>query len=153
MIAECRSIRTAARLQCDVTFPKDITKLTWFCRFIERSLQPRKHCLLWVTTWGVWPSSENWHLYYRLRQSHSDQRLIHEAPGHMFLEFEAADLVSFVEIGQIAGWDMHLIPTICYGRVFISHDEWVEFAMDNPSETERIQVELGEVGFNVSSVT
>ena len=71
----------------------------------------------------------------------------------MFLEFEAADLVSFVEIGQIAGWDMHLIPTICYGRVFISHDEWVEFAMDNPSETERIQVELGEVGFNVSSVT
>jgi len=133
--------------------PKDITKLTWFSRFIERSLQPREHCLLWVTAWGVWPSSENWHLYYRLRQSYADQRLIHEAPGHLFLEFEGADLVSFVEIGVIAGWDMHLIPTIGYGRVFVSHDEWVEFAMDDPSETERIRVELSKVGLNVCSVT
>ena len=131
--------------------PKDIARLTWFCRFIERSLQPREHCLLWVTSWGVWPTSENWHLYYRLRQSHGDQRLIHEAPGHLFLEFEAADLVSFVEIGLIAGWDMHLIPTIGYGRAFVSHDEWVEFAMDNPSETERIKTELGKAGLNLHS--
>ena len=71
----------------------------------------------------MWPSSENWHLYYRLRQSHSDHRLIHEAPGHLFLEFEEADLVSFLEVGLIAGWDMHLIPTVGYGRVFVSHDE------------------------------
>ena len=141
----------SSAVRCDL--PKDITKLTWFCRFIERSIQPRKDCLLWVTTWGVWPSSENWHLYYRLRQSHGDQRLIHEAPGHLFLEFEAADLVSFVEIGLIAGWDMHLIPTIGYGRAFVSHDEWVEFAMDDPSETGRIRLELGKVGLNVRSVT
>jgi hypothetical protein len=131
----------------------NITKLTWFCRFIERSLQPREHCLLWVTTSGVWPSSENWHLYYRLRQSHGDQRLIHEAPGHLFLEFEAADLVSFVEVGLIAGWDMHLIPTIGYGRVFVSHDEWVEFAMDDPSETEKIKSELGNADLTFQLMT
>src|ERR1700687_135238 len=83
-------------VRCDLP---NITRLTWFCRFIERSLQPREHCLLWVTTWGVWPSSENWHLYYRLRQSHADHRLIHEAPGHLFLQFEEADLVSFIQIG------------------------------------------------------
>jgi hypothetical protein len=131
--------------------PKDVTKLTWICRFIERSLQPREHCLLWVTTWGVWPSSENWHLYYRLRQSHADQRLIHEAPGHLFLEFEEADLVSFIQIGLIAGWDMHLIPTIGYGRVFVCHDEWVEFAMDDPFETEKIKTELSKAGLNIHS--
>jgi len=67
------------------------------------------------------------------------------------LEFEAADLVSFVEIGLIAGWDMHLIPTIGDGRAFVSHDEWVEFAMDNPSETERIKTELGKAGLNLHS--
>src|ERR1700730_12279238 len=49
-------------VRCDL--PKDISKLTWFCRFIESSLRPREHCLLWVTRWGVWPTSENWHLYY-----------------------------------------------------------------------------------------
>jgi hypothetical protein len=70
----------------------------------------------------------------------------------LFLEFEVPDLVSFVEVGLIAGWDMHLIPTIGYGRVFLSHDEWVEFAMDDPSEAERIRVELGKVGLNVRSI-
>ena len=134
-------------VRCEV--PKDIARLTWFCRFIERSLQPREHCLLWVTTWGVWPSSENWHLYYRLRQSHADHRLIHEAPGHLFLQFEEADLVSYIQVGLIAGWDMHLIPTVGYGRVFCSHDEWVEFAMDNPSGTDEIRAELSKSGLNV----
>jgi hypothetical protein len=136
-------------VRCEV--PKDIARLTWFCRFIEQSLQPRVHCLLWVTTWGVWPSSENWHLYYRIRQSYSDQRLIHEAPGHLFLEFEAADLVSFVQIGLIAGWQMHLIPTAGYGRVFC-HDEWVDFAMDDSSETERIRDQLARAGLNLHSI-
>jgi hypothetical protein len=138
-------------VRCDI--PKDIAQLTWFCRFIERSLQPREHCLLWVTTWGVWPSSENWHLYYRLRQSHADHRLIHEAPGHLFLQFEEADLVSFIQVGLIAGWDMHVIPPIGYGRVFCSHDEWVEFTMDNPSGREEIKAGLSKAGLNVRPAT
>jgi len=132
-------------VRCDLS---NITKLTWFCRFIERSLQPREHCLLWVIVWGVWPSSENWHLYYRLRQSHGDKRLIHEAPGHLFLDFEEADLISFVEVGLICGWDMYLIPTAGYGRVFVSHDEWVEFAMNDPAATEKIRAELDKAGLN-----
>jgi hypothetical protein len=86
----------SAAVRCDL--PKDLAKLTWFCRFIEGSLQPRDHCLLWITEWGVWHSSENWHLYYRLRQSYADHRLLHEAPGHLFLKFEGPDLVSFVEM-------------------------------------------------------
>jgi hypothetical protein len=70
------------------------------------------------------------HLYYRLRQSYSDWRLLHEAPGHLFLKHEAVDLVSFLEVGILAGWDMHLLPTNGYGRAFVSHDEWVAFASD-----------------------
>jgi hypothetical protein len=110
--------------------PKSFTRLTWFCQHLERSLQPRDACLLWVTDWGVWPSSGNLHLYYRLRQSYSDWRLLHEAPGHLFLKYEAVDLVSFLEVGILAGWDMHLLPTDGYGRAFVSHDEWVAFASD-----------------------
>ncbi len=137
-------------VRCD--FPKSVPQLTWFCRFIERSLQPRQHCLLWVTTWGVWPSSENWHLFYRLRQSHAEHRLIHEAPGHLFLDFEEADLVSFIEISIINGWDMHLIPTVGYGRVFVSHDEWAEFAMDHREETEKIAADLKKAELKVYSI-
>lgn len=107
----------------------DLTQLTTFCRKLERSLQPREACLLWVTAWGIW-SSENFHLYYRLRQSYGDQRLLDEAPAHLFLDHEGADLVSFVQVGIICGWDMHLIPFVGYARAFVSHDEFVEFAAD-----------------------
>ncbi len=70
-------------VRCGV--PPDHSRLTWFCRHLEHSLQPRSDCLLWVTEYGVWPNSENGHLYYRLRESYGDRRLFHEAPGHLFL--------------------------------------------------------------------
>jgi hypothetical protein len=122
--------------------PTSVHRLAWFCRFIEAKLQPRNQCLLWVTSWGVWESSENWHLYYRLRQSYKDSRLLEEAPGHLFLEFETHDLVSFLQVGLTAGWDMHLLPSGGYSRAFMSHDGWVEFALVDATELEKIRVEL-----------
>jgi len=80
--------------------------------------------------WGIWGSSENLHLYYRVRQSYGDLRLLPEAPGHLFLSYEAADLVTFLQGGILCGWDMHLVPTVGYARAFVSHDEYVEFAAD-----------------------
>jgi len=106
-----------------------VPELTGFCRQLEQSLRPREACLLWVTDWGIW-GSENLHLYYRLRQSYGDHRLLDEAPAHLFLEYEAADLVSFLEVGVLCGWDMHLIPFVGYARAFVSHDEHVQFAAD-----------------------
>lgn len=123
-----------------------ISQIAWFCQFIEVSLRPRDRCLLWVTEWRVWPSSENWYLYYRLRQSYRDHQLIEEASGHLFLDYEASDLISFLQVGLIAGMDMHLIPTVSYGRVFISHDEWVEFAMQDALELDNIKADLVKAG-------
>jgi hypothetical protein len=113
--------------------PQTPGQVAWLCRFISSCLDPRESCLLWVSEWGVWPSSENWHLYYRVRQSYADQRLLHEAPGHLFLDYEDADLVSFLELGILSGWDMHLLPVLKYGgadaaRAFLSHDEWVSLS-------------------------
>jgi hypothetical protein len=118
---------SAGELNVTSPIPHEHAKLTWLSRHIEQSLQPRSKCLLWVTTWGVWPSSENWHLYYRLRQSYGDQRLLHEAPGHLFLDYEAGDLVSFIEVAILCGWDAHLLPTAGHARVFFSHDAFIEF--------------------------
>jgi hypothetical protein len=108
-------------------------RLAWFCQHLEQSLQPRGGCLLWLTEWGVWPSSENWHLYYRLRQSYGDQRLLHEAPGHLFLGYEAPELVSFLQVALLCGWGGHLLPVAGFARAFVSHDEFVEFAADDPA--------------------
>jgi hypothetical protein len=102
---------------------------TAFCRLLEQTLQPREACLLWVTDWGVW-GSENLHLYYRLRQSYGELRLLEDAPAHLFLNYEAPDLISFLQVGLLCGWDMHLIPAVGYARLFVSHDEFVEFVAD-----------------------
>lgn len=125
----------------DRPLPKGRAQLTRFCRHVEQFLQPRTGCLLWVTVWGVWPSSENMHLYYRLRQSYGDMRLLHEAPGHYFLDFEGPDLVSFLELALLSGWDAHLLPVTGYARAFVSHDEFIDFASDphNPKIAEAFE--------------
>jgi hypothetical protein len=108
-----------------------VEQIAWFARLIETALQPRDRLLLWVTQCGVWPTGENWHLYYRLRESYGDHRLLDEAPGHLFLNYESADVVSFVQLGLLSGWDMHLTPSFGYGLVFASHDAWVDFALQD----------------------
>jgi len=118
-------------VRCRLT--NDSGQELWLARFIAQSLSPRSACLLWVTETGVWASSENWHLYYRLRQSYQNFQLIEESPGHLFLDYEEADLVSFLQIGILSGWDMHVVPELSYGggdhaRAFLSHDEWMVLA-------------------------
>jgi hypothetical protein len=111
--------------------PRNYTQSTWFCRHLENSLRPFDACLLWVTEWGVWHGSENLHLYYQLRRGYGDLRLLREAPATLFHDFETAELVSFIQLGILCGWDVHLIPVVGYSRAFLSHDEYVEFAADD----------------------
>lgn len=115
-----------------VSIPRDFTVLLHFCRTLERALLHRRSCLLWVTESEIWNSGVNWHLYYRLRQSYGDRRLLDEAPGHLFLDYEAPDFVTFLQFAILAGFDAHIIndPT-GYSRAFLSHDEFVEFAADD----------------------
>lgn len=126
--------------------PPAASRHLWFARRIEDALNPWGRCLLWVLTWGVWQSSENWHLYYKLRQSSGDPRLLEEAPGHLFLDFEAADLVTFIQVALSAGWDFQLLTSEDYARAFISHDEWIELALKDSKELEQISRNLVQAG-------
>jgi hypothetical protein len=65
------------------------TRLTGLSGFIASYLEPFDECLLWVTLSGVWGSSENLHLYYRVRESYGDRRQLAAAPGHLFAKHEA----------------------------------------------------------------
>lgn len=86
-----------------------------------------------MVEYGVWPSSENWHLYYRIRHSYADERLLHEAPGHPFLDYEESDFVTYLQLVLTNGWDAEILPQLTYGgaaaaRAFVSHDEFVILA-------------------------
>jgi len=135
--------------------PQAPHQLAWLCRFISRSLMPRHVSLLWIKEFGTFPSTENLHLYYRLRQSYSDHRLLDEAPGHFFLEHEAADLETFLLVGIINGWEMHLFPELAYGesdtaRAVIAHDnEWIALYHRDRSTVQEWQKEIEQASYTV----
>lgn len=97
-----------------VPFPSQHSYVA-FSRAISGCIDPRSSCLLWVVQHGVWPSSENWHLYYRIRHSYADQRLLHEAPGHLFLDYEGSDFVTYLQLVITNGWDAEILPQLTYG--------------------------------------
>ncbi len=144
-----RDLRKPHRLKCE--FPASFTQMLWFSRRIEAALQPRDSCLVWVTGWGIFPSNENLHLFYRFRQTYGDLRLLHEAPGHVCLNYESAEVVTLVHLGMLFGWDLHLIPAAAYARAFVSHDESVEIAFDHDAQMQATMKELQAGGLVVSS--
>lgn len=110
-----------------ISYPQEHYRLFYFAHWIATSLTYRQPTLLWLTEWGIWPSSENWHLYHKLRQSYGDMGLLHERPGHLFLQHEAEDLASFLQLSMLNGWGGYVLPQIDYVSAFFSHDEFVDF--------------------------
>ncbi len=124
-------------------YPREPYRMFYIAHWIATELTYRMPALLWVTEWGIWPSSENWHLYYRLRQSHGDHRLLDEAPGHLFLEYETEDLASFLQLSMLNGWGGYVLTHANYANALFSHDEYLDFYSANQNMLAKIQKALG----------
>jgi hypothetical protein len=92
---------------------------------IVRHLSDQDSFLLWPVEYGIWPSLENLHLYYRVRMSYGDTRNLIDAPGHYFLPYENADLLTFLDLTIRLGWGAHLITSAPLPSCFLSHDGWL----------------------------
>jgi hypothetical protein len=111
-------------------YPARLGGLCFAAQWIAAEQTYRSPALLWITDWGTWPSSENWHLYYKLRQSYGDQRLLEEAPGHLFLGYETEDLASFLQLAMLNGWDGYLFTEANYVNLRFGHEEYLYFYAD-----------------------
>jgi hypothetical protein len=69
---------------------------------------------------------------YRLRSSYGESRQLSDAPGHLFLKHEGADLATFIQLSVANGWDFHLLPAPAWKGAFVSHDEALDFYTDDP---------------------
>jgi hypothetical protein len=83
--------------------------------------------LLWITEFKIWPSSENWNLYYRLRGSYGDTASLYDRPGHVFSSDEVDDLTSFLQLSALFGWGGYLLSEANSVNCFFSHDEFIDF--------------------------
>ena len=140
-----RELTQPFRFHC--LFPPTFPQLLFFSRCIESTLRPSENCLVWITDHGIFPSNENHHLYYRLRQSYGDGRLLHEAPGHLCLDYEQPEVVTLIYLCLLFGWDAHLLPSTGYSRAFISHNEWaqVDFVSESLFNDTRHSLEAANV--------
>ena len=86
------------------------------------------------------------HLFYRLRQTYGETRLLHEAPGHLCLDGESAEVVTLIHLAILFGWDLHLLPTAGHSRAFVCHDEWVEVGFDHERPGQELMNELQDGG-------
>ena len=125
-------------LHLRIPYPRQSSRLFYIAHWVATQLTYRMPTLLWITEWGIWPSSENWHLYYRLRRSYGDHCLLQEAPGHLFLEHEAEDLASFFQLSMLNGWGGYVLTDANYSNLFFSHDEFLDFYSDNQGVMDEI---------------
>jgi len=126
-----------------IEYPPEPHKVFFLAHWVASELTYRRPTLLFITEWGIWPSSENWHLYYKLRQTYGDNRLLHEAPGHLFLEPEAEDLASFLQLSILNGWGGYVLTEADYVNAFFSHDEYIDFFGDEAANLTHIRTALG----------
>jgi hypothetical protein len=132
-------------LRCAIPFDR----LRWFSRLIVTSCETFDSCLLWPSGQGIWSSCENLHLYYRLRQTYGDHRLLSEAPGHLFLNYEFEDLATFTQLCLMFLWDTYLLTNLNYVSVLFSHDEFVEFRSKDETLLEPIRKDLVAAGIEI----
>lgn len=85
--------------------------------------------LVWFADWAAWPSGQRMHVFERFLASYGETRPLIETPAFLFAEQEYEDLLSFVTLGVLFSWDVHVVASEGRTRLlFYSHDEvgWIE---------------------------
>ena len=80
--------------------------------------------LLWVTTWGVWPSSEHMPLALGLRRGLGESRHVKDAPGCLARLGQDDDALSVLVVAVLFLWDCWMLAGDGKTAAFLSHDEW-----------------------------
>jgi len=127
-------------------------RLFWLSQRLVASLEYWEEALLWVVLSGIWPSSENTHLYYRIRQSYGDQRHLDQAPAHLALRHEGEDLTTLLHLCMMFGWEALLFTGHDYARVFVSHDEYGEIAVPEGNSFDNLRSALESAGVKVETL-
>ena len=105
--------------------PSDAGRRIALARLLWEAATPYPgEALLWITEWGVWASGEHMPLARQLRERFGEDRLLKEAPGHVFAAGEDDVALSFLVIALLFLWDAWLITARGEVAIFMSHDEY-----------------------------
>lgn len=105
--------------------------------------------LVWVVEFGIWPSSENRHMYYQLRRSYGDSGKLNEAAGHLFDAQEREACITFLHLALEFGWGVYIISKPLNRWIFASHDGWARVVRRSTDTDALKDVEAWSVPYDV----
>jgi hypothetical protein len=85
------------------------------------------------------------HLYYRLRESYGERRLLHEAPAQLCQKHEREDLATLIWLALLFGWDAYRLPDSDQLAIFFSHDELLELYSRNAEQRAEVSTRLTQM--------
>ena len=109
---------------CSFSMPVDTGRKTALARSICHSLDVTSPGLLWITAWGIFPSSENVETFNGYRRSLGEDRDIYNAPGHVFDQADLKQLESIFGLALYFYWDASLFEGTGDVLIRTSHDEY-----------------------------
>lgn len=105
--------------------PIDTGKKTALARAMSHCIDTSQLGLFWITTWGIFPSSQNMALFDGYRKSLGENRPIHAAPGHVFGESDLQQLECLLGLALYFYWDASLFDGAGTIVLRASHDEFI----------------------------
>lgn len=105
---------------------------TSLARFVGVLFESLQQPTIYISEWGIWPSSENLDLFDSYRKAKGEIRSLGETPVH---QFGSASEDAFVGIASFAlyfVWDAEIFDLEGKCLVSVSHDEWVSIRTNDP---------------------
>lgn len=131
------------------SIPGDSGAKTALSRLFAYLLLRQSSVCIYVSGWMVWPSAENFDLFYGYRRSFGENRTLIEAPVHLFERSEEDAFVSILCMALYFVWDAWVFDVEGKALVRISHDEWLEVRADDDEAIKEFAAELEKYGMRL----
>jgi hypothetical protein len=111
--------------QAPYTIPPDSGKKTALSRTIVSFFRDQNEALLWINEFGIWPSSEDRHLFTGFRQSLGEHSPLPEKPGHLFSAIDLETVGSLLAMALYFCWGAVLVSASGDFLLRVTHDEQI----------------------------
>jgi len=122
--------------------PSDSGKKTALSKVIASFCDATDEALLWINEFGIWPSSEDRHLFEGFRRSLGEDRPLHEKPGHLFSGEDLDAVGSLLALVLYFCWGAVFISTARGVVITISHDEIIDVFVKDQKDIPDIKERL-----------
>jgi hypothetical protein len=126
--------------------PADTGKKTGLAKLLADVAANGSESLVWVTGYGIWPSSENMALFDGYRKSLGENRSIDEAPVHVFSSKELRELECILALALYFFWDALLLDHSQGVLIELSHDEIMDVRATDKDIFERLLANVTRYG-------